>query len=135
MAAGNITNYQTSLGVSTNGLRSGNPVGAPIGGPDGWYSDGVWAYYVAGGSVQSYTTDPCPTPAPPPPITYDYYDYEQCTGAKKYLGVMISIQVASGTTPPNSITYGAYCWAISSSSNPTPTYNVVGYTSPNCNCA
>lgn len=63
---GNITNYVTSQGCSNQGLS----VNCPVGGGDGWYSDGVNSYYVQGGSVQSVNYDPCyvaPPPPPPPP--------------------------------------------------------------------
>jgi hypothetical protein len=52
---GNITNYVTSQGCSNQGLS----VGCPVGGGDGWYSDGVNSYYVQGGYVQSVNYDPC----------------------------------------------------------------------------
>jgi hypothetical protein len=55
MAIGNITNYQTSEGCSNYGLS----VGCPVGGPDGWYSDGANSYYVVDGYVQSVNYDPC----------------------------------------------------------------------------
>ena len=57
MAIGNITNYETSQGCSNYGLS----VGCPVGGPDGWYSDGANSYYVVGGYVQSVNYDPCYT--------------------------------------------------------------------------
>jgi hypothetical protein len=63
---GNITNYVTSQGCSNSGLS----MGCPVGGDDGWYSDGVNSYYVQGGSVITVNSDPCyvaPPPPPPPP--------------------------------------------------------------------
>lgn len=63
MAVGNITNYETSLGCSTSGLS----IACPVGGADGWYSDGTYSYYVSNGTVQSINYDPCAAPPPPPP--------------------------------------------------------------------
>jgi len=64
--AGNKQNYTTSEGCSISGLS----VGCPVGGSDGWYSDGTNSYYVTSGLVTSVNTDPCyvaPPPPPPPP--------------------------------------------------------------------
>jgi hypothetical protein len=51
-------------------------MGCPIGGPDGWYSDGANSYYVVGGYVQSVNYDPCyvapnvtPQATPAPDVT------------------------------------------------------------------
>jgi hypothetical protein len=63
MAQGNITNYITSQGCSEQGLS----VGCPVGGLDGWYSDGTNSYYVINGTVDSVNYDPCYTAPPPPP--------------------------------------------------------------------
>lgn len=42
---------------------------------------------------------PQPPPPPPPPVTYDYYDYEPCTGPGAYGGAEYTLQVISGYTP------------------------------------
>jgi hypothetical protein len=134
MAVGNITNYETSKGVSETGLQVA-PIGAPISGPDGWYSDGTYSYYVSSGTVQSVNYDPCYVPPPPPPpTTYDYYDYERCTGARAYTGLLITIQLVAGSTPPSSVTYGSFCYSLYSEAMSTPTNTPVSYSGTNCNC-
>jgi hypothetical protein len=64
--AGNKQNYITSEGCSVSGLS----INCPVGGSDGWYSDGTYSYYVSSGLVTAVETDPCyvaPPPPPPPP--------------------------------------------------------------------
>ena len=131
MAAGNITNYQTSLGCSTQGLS----IGCPVGGADGWYSDGTNSYYVSNGSVQSVNTDPCyvaPPPPPPPPAPL-YYDYVRCTGLNAYVSPQFSVSISGN--PPNSVTISGNCYAlIDGTSYETANYPVRTYTGTNCNC-
>jgi hypothetical protein len=76
---GNITNYVTSQGCSEAGLS----VGCPVGGPDGWYSDGLYSYYVVNGAVDSINYDPCatPPPPPPPPPSYTWYAVDLASGS------------------------------------------------------
>lgn len=134
MPAGNNAQYETSQGCSIYGLS----IGCPVVASDGWYYDGNYgnSYYISNGSVSSIDTAPCVTspPPPPPPVTYDYYQYEQCTGAKQYTGVLITIELAAGSTPPSSVTYGAYCWALYSGALSSPPQTPVSYSSTNCNC-
>ena len=88
--AGNITNYQSTQFISSNGLRTGNPIGSYIVASDGWYSDGVWSYYVTSNYVSDYNTDPCYTPPPPPPPPpgcdpYGTFISSYCSGYDKYI--------------------------------------------------
>jgi hypothetical protein len=79
--AGNKQNYVTSQGCSISGLS----VGCPVGGSDGWYSDGTYSYYVSSGVVTSVNTDPCyvaaPPPPPPPTTWYSVTLYKRSTSA------------------------------------------------------
>jgi hypothetical protein len=61
--AGNKQNYITNSGCSVSGLS----INCPVGGSDGWYSDGTYSYYVTSGLVTSVNTDPCYVAPPPPP--------------------------------------------------------------------
>lgn len=130
--AGNKQYYVTTEGCSITGLS----VGCPVGGSDGWYSDGTYSYYVSNGVVTSVETAPCYTapPPPPPPPTYDYYDYEPCAGGAAYTGGVFSIQVISGNNPPNSILYRTQCHSVVSGPNTSPTYTVISYSSTGCRC-
>lgn len=135
MPAGNNAQYETSLGCSLSGLS----IGCPVVASDGWYYDGNvgYSYYVSNQSVTSIDQAPCVTaaPPPPPPVSYDYYDYEVCTGPKQYSGILITIQIPSGNTAPNSVTYNSQCWAKYDGPLATATNTPVSYSGANCNCA
>ncbi len=66
------------------------------------------------------TSCPAPPPPPPPPVTYEYFDYEPCTGGGAYTGAVYSLEVIAGSTPG--------CWSYNGT-----TYSIIGiggYTAP-----
>jgi hypothetical protein len=73
MAGGNtIQNYITDSTCS-----SALTMGCYVVAPDGWYSDGTYAYYIKSHYITSINYDPCaappPPPPPPPPSYYQVY--------------------------------------------------------------
>ena len=61
-ASGNIQNY-----ITTSTCSSVLSMGCYIEAPNGWYSDGTYAYYIIGYYIIEINYDPCYTPPPPPP--------------------------------------------------------------------
>ena len=68
----------------------------------------------------SCTYCPGPPTPPPPPATYEYWDYEPCTGPTAYTGPQYTLQVISGYTPP-CISYGGVVYSQ---------YGIGGYSGP-----
>jgi len=68
---GNIQNY-----VTTSTCSSVLSMGCYIEAPNGWYSDGTYAYYISGYYIIDINYDPCyvaPPPPPPTPSSYAVY--------------------------------------------------------------
>jgi hypothetical protein len=61
------------------------------------------SYDIDLGDGSSYVGSSCTScPAPPttsPPVTYEYYDYEPCTGPGAYSGASRTLEVPTGTSP------------------------------------
>lgn len=61
-AGGNVQSYVTDSTCS-----SVLSMGCYVVAPDGWYSDGTYAYYISGNYITQINYDPCAAPPPPPP--------------------------------------------------------------------
>lgn len=126
------TNYETVVHVTKypegpieNGVRiwnNSNGTGVP---DDGWYSRGGDYFYSTSGVLASQTmcytppppTVPTPTPAAPPTptpaVSFEYYDYEPCTGGGAYSGAVYSLEVIQGASPA-CIFYGGVTYSKTS---------------------
>jgi hypothetical protein len=78
---GNIQNY-----ITTSTCSSVLSMGCYIEAPNGWYSDGTYAYYISGYYIIEINYDPCYTPPPPPTPPVDTYtQFYDCNGDVWYI--------------------------------------------------